>query len=340
MPGTADILNPRRRPNITVIVPYHNEGKAVLRTLRRLANQTLPPSEILMIDSSSTDHGPALVEGWMQGRRVSGSKIRSIRMGTTTPSSSKNLGILLARYPWVGFMDCGHVFSRHWLEEQWRLAAASRKSVFGKCLFTGHGPFDACTVAQTYGFGNEVETIPGSLIKKSVFQKLGYFAENRRAGYDVAWRKKTSDPRIPFLVSPFPNIRYEGTQFAGSSRALLGKSISYARATLGLGPAGFIRKYMALLLLTCLILWFRPAWWPELLVIYFLGRGFIWPAIRSKNISTLFRRHPQAVVILPWVGFLCDFGRILGILLGLVAGTTQEHDFRFDPPRAGGWQSH
>jgi len=333
--GTADILSLPRKPNISVIVPYHNEGKAVLRTLNRLVAQTLPPAEILMIDSSSTDDGPDLLERWLQSRKISRPRIRSVRLGSTTPSSSKNLGILLARCPWVGFMDCGHLFFPQWLEDQWRLIASTHRPVYGKCRFTGHGPFDSCAVAQTYGLGNEVETIPGSLMKKSLFQKVGFFAENRRAGYDVAWRKRASDCKVSFLVSPLPNIRYESTEVADHSLYLFFKSVSYARATLGLGSANFVQKYFLLSLVVSLALWARPAWWPGFLLLYLVGRGFIWPAWRSAKIAPLFQRYPQALVLLPWTGFLCDFGRILGIFTGLFAGTNREHDFRFEPISTG-----
>jgi len=329
LPGFELILNARRPPEISVIVPYYNEGAGALRTLRLLVGQTLPPREILMVDSSSTDDGPDQLETWLRARKAPTPRIRSIRLGSTTPSSSKNIGVALARSPWLAFMDCGHIFSRRWLEDQWTLAKQADGCVYGKCRFVGHNSFDCCAVAQTYGFGKEIETIPGSLMKKNIFHKVGFFAENRRAGYDVAWKKRAISLGIPFAIPSAPTIRYESTEFAKNSQDLFLKSMGYARATLGLGASSFIRKYLVLILVSGLFLLQQPTWWPGVLAFYIFGRGYFWPIVRSHQVKSLFLRYPCAIILMPWIGFVCDFGRLLGIIQGCLVGTTQEHEFHF-----------
>jgi len=54
--------------NITVVVPYHNEEKVLARTLDRIARQTFKPKKVLLVDSSSTDGGKALVDRWIKTR--------------------------------------------------------------------------------------------------------------------------------------------------------------------------------------------------------------------------------------------------------------------------------
>jgi poly-beta-1,6-N-acetyl-D-glucosamine synthase len=44
-----------RRPGVTVIVPAYNEGKCVGDTLRSLQQQTLAPTQIILVDDGSTD---------------------------------------------------------------------------------------------------------------------------------------------------------------------------------------------------------------------------------------------------------------------------------------------
>ena len=54
---------------------------------------------------------------------------------------------------------------------------------------TGYGPLDVANISQSYGFGKENVILPGSLIKKDVFSKIGKFYKSR-SFYDVLWKKK------------------------------------------------------------------------------------------------------------------------------------------------------
>lgn len=54
-------FNPRPRSRITAIVPNFNYARYLELRLRTIAEQTLPPDEIIVLDDASTDHSVALI---------------------------------------------------------------------------------------------------------------------------------------------------------------------------------------------------------------------------------------------------------------------------------------
>jgi len=284
-----------------------------------------------MVDSASTDNGPELLEKALRIKGLPKTKIRSIRLGTTTPSSSKNLGVLQARCPWVAFMDCGQNFSRFWLQQQWVLTRAKprRDVVYGSCRLKGKGVIDACAVAQSYGYSKLVATIPGSIIRKNLFKKVGFFPHNRRAGYDVAWRQRVKKMGIQSRFPTKPCIAYESHAHACGFLPLLRKNFSYSRATVGLQSFWKELAYPGLFILLGGLVWWRPALFLYIAVIYFLLRGYAWPALRSSKILELYKKFPLSIAVLPWAAFVIDLGRLSGVFAGYIFGKEVEHKFSY-----------
>ena len=53
-------------PEITVIVPYHNEKDGIEYTLGRVAEQTLPAATAIFVNSSSSDDTSGVIDRWIQ----------------------------------------------------------------------------------------------------------------------------------------------------------------------------------------------------------------------------------------------------------------------------------
>ena len=56
--------------NISVVIPYYNESLTLERTLNALANQTLSPSEIILVDSGSNDNSSLVIEEFIKERHA------------------------------------------------------------------------------------------------------------------------------------------------------------------------------------------------------------------------------------------------------------------------------
>ena len=61
-------INPNYKPKVTIIVPTYNEAKLIWKKLDNLAEQTYPKNltEIIVIDSASTDGTPEIVKKWIE----------------------------------------------------------------------------------------------------------------------------------------------------------------------------------------------------------------------------------------------------------------------------------
>lgn len=334
---------------ISVIISYHNESATLEKTLDLLAAQTLPPKEILLVNSSSTDDSFTVIQGWA-GRNATKYHVtvRNIDEGTNVPGSSMNVGIRNASCDLLAFMDCGLYFDRYWLERQMTYMTTNNSDVVsGLCHFSGTSLQDKSAIAQTYGYEKARPTLPSSLVRKAVFEQTGLFLENKRAGHDVDWIHKLNRENIRRDINESVVIKYMGINYARSLKDIFLKSIRYAEATIDLYGYYNHHIYGVFLFLTFMyfvkIGFFSP--WPYndyiplhhidkywfdiivllvvlLVVLYVAIRGYFIPFFKSRNLK-MFYEHPASIITLPVVGFIMDVGKLIGYVKG-----TFKHLFR------------
>jgi poly-beta-1,6 N-acetyl-D-glucosamine synthase len=102
------------RPPVSIIVPALNEGKVIQAALRSLIRLDYPRYEIIVVDDGSTDdtfQKASELRGEFGGRSV-----RVVRKANGGKASALNLGISLARYPFVLCMDGDSALSSDTLE--------------------------------------------------------------------------------------------------------------------------------------------------------------------------------------------------------------------------------
>ena len=106
---------------ISVIIPCFNSSETIEKCLSSVINQTLLPSEILLIDDCSSDKGltkkciEALREKYKDQVHIK-TFFSSSNKG---PGSSRNLGWENANYPFVAFLDSDDVWESNKIMCQW-----------------------------------------------------------------------------------------------------------------------------------------------------------------------------------------------------------------------------
>lgn len=306
---------------ISVVIPYYNEVATIERTLGMLKNQTLPPYEVLMIDSGSTDGCHEAIHRWIERNRSSTPvRFQNVRAMTSVPSSSKNAGIRLASCELIAFMDCGLIFPSNWLESQLRaLETRGTEIVHATGRFRGDDSLDRAAIAQTYGYARARACVPGSLMRKSLFSKVGIFLEGLRAGYDADWLRQLDRVGVARYLNPEVEIDYMGKSYTSSFTHLLRKTITYSAPTVGLQGYYFPYIYCFAPIPLLALAFFFPALLFLFVAAYFLGRGFVIP-YRKAGGANLFREIPLAAFYLPAVGLTMDLGKFLGYWKGLIRG--------------------
>ncbi|RYE97644.1 MAG: glycosyltransferase family 2 protein, partial [Oxalobacteraceae bacterium] len=85
---------------ITAVIPLYNGAPFIEQALRSVFAQTLPASEIIVVDDGSTDEGPAIVE-----RLALEYPLRLLRKENGGQSAARNLGIAHASGDLIALLD-------------------------------------------------------------------------------------------------------------------------------------------------------------------------------------------------------------------------------------------
>lgn len=88
---------------ISVIIPYYNSEKTILRALNSVISQTYSDYEIILINDGSTDNSQSIVSSFIESNREV--KIINIYQNNKGPSAARNLGISLAKGEYIAFLD-------------------------------------------------------------------------------------------------------------------------------------------------------------------------------------------------------------------------------------------
>ena len=304
-------------PEITVVVPYHNERETIEYTLEQVGRQSLPAISAIFVNSSSTDDSSGVVDRWIKtNQHRFSTRFQNVFEGTDHPASSKNAGIRLAQTEWVAFMDCGQNFGKDWLQAQ---ADCARENdcevVSGVVYLTGANWVDRCAAAQTYGYKRNCPCVPSTLVRKSVFEKTGLFLEGRRAGYDVAWRVKLKTLGIRRVINEDVRIQYIGVNYSSNLGHLFRKTILYHVHTVRI--ENYLTPYFYVifpfLVLGSFALSPEVAFW--LAFFYLLARSYVIPFLKSP---LMLKDHPFEFLFgAGVVGVSVDLARMTGVLKGI-----------------------
>ena len=189
--------------------------------------------------------------------------------------------------------------------------------VSGVVYSIGTNWIDRCAIAQTYGYRRKRPCLPSSLIRKTIFDRTGLFAEDRRAGYDAAWLLHLKYLGITRGVNQHAVVEYIGVNFASSLSHLFLKSMRYAKPSVGLPGYYIPYVYAVLSFIFAATILAAPTWALLYFLVYFGARTFAIPVLKSRSI-VFFSENPIAAMLgSGLVGSIMDCGRVLGTWQGI-----------------------
>lgn len=301
-------------PSITVVVPYYNEQGSLEYLLSQLAAQNLQPSEVILVNSGSTDGSSRLIDEWIIKHQKQ-AVFKNLNASTKTPGGSKSAGINVANGELLAFMDCGLNFPGNWLESQVELLESTGADwVSGVCRTSGTTVVDKAAIAHTYGFENARPVIPSSVVRRSVFDRIGLF-KDLRAGYDAEWAQGSRRAGLRREVNRHVIVEYQGVNFAKDLRGVFLKSLRYARPSVGRDDTAVPYVYVLGGLLALITAVVAPALLPFGAVLYTSARLVI--AWRKSNGLRYFLVSPARLLTLVLVGAVMDLGKFCGFSAGL-----------------------
>jgi GT2 family glycosyltransferase len=108
----SDTLMPITHPTVSVVIPAYNAGGVLARALQSVLQQSLPVSEIIVVNDGSTDDTAAMMEQYR-------SKIIGITTVNRGAAAARNAGIEAASSEWIAFLDADDEWHPEKMERQW-----------------------------------------------------------------------------------------------------------------------------------------------------------------------------------------------------------------------------
>lgn len=106
---------------ISVVIPVRNRAELVKRTLRSVAEQTLAPDAIYLVDNGSADDTLQTLRHWAEGRE----NVTVLEEPQPGAARARNRGLECVRTPYVMFFDSDDVMPRRHIEDVTAALAAA-----------------------------------------------------------------------------------------------------------------------------------------------------------------------------------------------------------------------
>ena len=120
-------------PSISVIIAVYNRLHLLGNVVDSILAQTIPVTEIIVIDDGSREHTPEAAERYIQERPAWRDRVRYIYQENQGQSVANNVGIAVAKGEWLGFDGSDDLWLPQKLE--WQFKALERyKGECGVCF--------------------------------------------------------------------------------------------------------------------------------------------------------------------------------------------------------------
>jgi glycosyltransferase involved in cell wall biosynthesis len=233
-------------PTISAVIPAYNAEKYVAAAIESALAQTIPPSEIVVVDDGSKDGTAGVASRVAPGVKV-------LRQPNGGPAAARNTGIRNSTGEWIAFLDADDTWVPNKLELQAPFTEDSSIGIINGTDFMEYPPFMDSQAAFDALWKRNFVNNSAVLIRRAAVEAIGGLDEDRaligvedynlwlRVSH-VGW-KVANYPAALFNYTPAPgNLSSQVERFARAELANL-ESLS---ARLSLDSAMVRRKRAAL----------------------------------------------------------------------------------------------
>jgi glycosyltransferase involved in cell wall biosynthesis len=208
-------------PLVSVVIAAYNASRWIAETLESVLAQNFTDFEIILVDDGSTDDTAQVVAGY-------GERVCCIHRSNGGGSSARNVGIRAARGEYIAFVDADDL----WAKEKLRLQVDLLKRTGLAWVYCDAIAFDDKSGRRLYRFGKANHQYDGDILKslfhacfipsptpvirKSIFENIGYFSEDLNIGEDWdMWLKIAAYHPIGLVSVPLAYYRVHSTNETG-----------------------------------------------------------------------------------------------------------------------------
>lgn len=210
--------------NIDVVIPVYNGAKFILKALESVAQQSLAPNKIIVIDDGSTDNTNKLISEYIKNSKV---VVQLVKKQNGGLSSARNAGIRESTAEFVAFLDADDVWEKNKLEKQ---IGIYQKTEFKNLalVYCNYDVIDSNGIIKYKNYKAPLDkkrmrgmvfkkllernqiTSSGSgvLIKREIFNTVGLFDEKLRFAEDWdMWLRIAEKYEVDFVPETLVHIR-------------------------------------------------------------------------------------------------------------------------------------
>ncbi len=298
---------------ISLVIPVRNEASTLDELFLGLQALSAKPSEIIFVETGSTDVSPDKIKVWNAVLEQSnGIRCRLVQLDGALPGAARNLGVRHATHDWIAFIDAGIVPHNAWLGELWKCSRRTGADVtYGMCRFTSDHILGRMICAASSGYARTQPVLPASLFRKTLFAQHGGFQEALRSGEDILWMRTLKQAGERTSVCRSAVVEY--CHFPEALAPALKKWFIYEQSVVvaRVGKASRAVFHVGLMLLY-LCVWFEPGLLFPMVLIYLFLRGIVDPMRRSG--WTIWWSSWIQFLFMPIIAALMDLSSALGRL--------------------------
>lgn len=194
--------------NICVVIPSNHSHYDLIVVINAIIKQTIKPAEIVIVDSSS-ERGKC-PEEILSLCVFSGIQLLYEQRVSAFPGDARNIGISRARSELIALLDVKTIPRPNWLEKSLDMIAIEGVSgVWGSTYFMAKTKFERIVRDGLFGM-HPRKTLPGSVFRREVFEKLGEFVDWVRSGEDTEWILRVEVHKIRVITTVNTTVNYTG----------------------------------------------------------------------------------------------------------------------------------
>ncbi len=304
-----------KNKKLSLIIPFFNENKKIVKTMKIILNQISKPDEIIFVNNSSDDNSELKLRLFINSINFKfKNKIKIIKNVKSFPSTAKNLGIKIAKYDYVVFFDVGLSINNYFIHNiRSKIRPDKNFYIQGKFFFVSENNIDKHYLMQTYGLNKFGDCIPSSCFHKSIFSKIGYF-ENFRSGYDKVWLKKLKNKKnLKCYENKMSAVNYMKNISGKNLYFIFKKIFNYSSSTVGLKNYNLDKIYIGLVFLSFMTIFTNNI--ILFFLIYLIFRTIIIPLKKNKG---LLMQNFKLIdfLFLSLIGLTIDVARSSGFIFG------------------------
>jgi len=180
---------------ISVIIPVYNGEAFLNEAITSVLGQQWRSLEIIVVDDGSTDATPDIAAGF-------GSMVRYVRQSNAGPGSARNRGLALASGNIIAFVDADDMWTETKLQSQLPYLVDNPQTE----IVLGYSQRIACSrleqgrpVYERVGPSVFYLSLGSALIRRSAFEKVGFFDETLVMGEEVDWYLRANELGVPMV---------------------------------------------------------------------------------------------------------------------------------------------